>query len=262
MTTPEKKTPEKKGKLDSGGDRPKDVRPRLARRPAPAEPEALDILDELAARHRLRITGFADSGIDAQAAREIAAAVDDVLGRHQSVDLAGLAVVALPNGQVSCVRWEERADPPSGGWIVFQQLFADASDARARVPAGGRWPGSAVAGKVLERPMYTIVVHNLGELLVDSAGPDITRRAERTMITEYHRISGPWHGDTLAAVVRGYRDWRSQLGSAGSATGPLDPRSMLAAGFTEVELRPDTACGPAKVLHRVLVETMRGRPVH
>ncbi|WP_406234315.1 hypothetical protein [Nocardia sp. NBC_01009] len=37
------------------------------------------------------------------------------------------------------------------------------------------------------------------------------------------------------------------------------PRAALVEAFTEVELRGDSACGPAKILHQLVVENVRGR---
>lgn len=63
--------------------------------------------------------------------------------------------------------------------------------------------------------------------------------------------------DRLAHIVHGYRQWRNQLGGKSITKG--QSQEALVAAFAEVELCGTAACGPAKVLHRLLVESARGR---
>lgn len=109
--------------------------------------------------------------------------------------------------------------------------------------------------------------------------------AQRALITECHRVSGPWDRNNTptgvvrgyrkwwvrlsdrsffgnrfeAGVVGGYRQWRNQLGGYSIVGGCFQPCAGLVAGFVEVELRGEDACGPARVLSRLLVEAVRGR---
>ena len=108
--------------------------------------------------------------------------------------------------------------------------------------------------------MYSTIVGDLGRILEEQAGQPIRRLAQRALITEYRRISDPWGtGETLARIVGGYRRWRNQLGGNSILDGRFQPSTALVAAFAEVELRGDDACGPARVLYRLLVEGARER---
>jgi hypothetical protein len=110
--------------------------------------------------------------------------------------------------------------------------------------------------------MYSTIVGDLGRIMEGSTGRQTRRLAQRSLITEYQRINGPWGGDeTLARVVGGYRRWRDQLSCRTVVDGRFQPRAALVAAFAEVELCGDEACGPARVLCRLLVENARGRSV-
>ncbi|MEU4315348.1 hypothetical protein [Nocardia sp. NPDC024068] len=222
------------------------------------DPAALEAARALARRHGLRLTGFESSGIDPHSVAEIAAALDDLLARYPFLALGGLEVAELRSG-LTAVRWERPADGQPTARIVLQRrAFAEpgiiAEKLRAAALSARIAPGSG------ERPGYAVIVHALARIMADTAGAPVRRWAEQALITEYHRISGPWtHGDTLASVVRGYRDWREQLSGACFRRGRLAPGAALIDGFAEVELLGDRACGPAKVLHRLVVENARGR---
>ncbi|MBF6317486.1 hypothetical protein IU453_11980 [Nocardia cyriacigeorgica] len=234
----------------------KSVRTRPRRRPGPAAAAAIAVLDDLADRHGLRLVGFTDSGIDRHTAREIAAAVDLILGKHAFVDLIGLAALSMPDERFSSRHWALPAYPPSGGWIVLQPTAIPGSgDVAMEVSTASGAPVQAVT----TRPVYSALVHEFGGLLADTLDPRTLRLTEQTLLTEYRRISGPWGDKTLATVVREYRAWRDQLGRTCIEQGRLDPHNAMTVAFAEVELRADAACGPAKALHRLLIETARGR---
>ncbi|WP_280274588.1 hypothetical protein [Nocardia wallacei] len=55
-----------------------------------------------------------------------------------------------------------------------------------------------------------------------------------------------------------HRRWCDVLGG-GVVVGGFDPVAALVAAFTEVELCGAGGCGPAKVLHLLVVEGARGR---
>lgn len=241
--------------------KPVPVSPPANGKPVATDPAALEAARALAERHGLRLSGFETSGIGLPAVVQIAAAIDDIAGRYPLTRLGALEIAELPPGEVSAVRWDE---PRAGSVAVparivlrradFAAPEAIAEGLRAATRAGRIAPGSDL------RPVYATLVHDLGRLLVEAAGESTRRLAEQALITEYHRISGPWHGgDTLASVVRGYRRWRAELSGACFVEGRLDPRAALADGFAEVELRGEDACGPAKVLHRLVAERVRGR---
>ncbi|MEV6426585.1 hypothetical protein [Nocardia sp. NPDC051463] len=215
--------------------------------PVPIQPKqvetdqaAMDVARALAARHGLRIVGFETAGIGERTVLEIAAAIDDILGKYPFLDLGGIEITELGGGAVSDVKWDRAA-----GWIILDRTsVAD--------PAPSL-PGSD------EPPMYSTIVNDLGRILEATAGPRARQRAQASLITEYWRISGPWNRtDRLAHIVAGYRKWRAQLNGRSFSGSRFDSRAALIEAFTEVELRGDKACGPAKVLHQLVVENARG----
>ncbi|WP_328388353.1 WXG100 family type VII secretion target [Nocardia sp. NBC_00416] len=239
----------------------KPVPARSVGEPAATDPAALEAARAFAERHSLRLTGFETSGINVHTVGEIAAALDDILGKYPFLALGGIDIADLPAGVASIVQWDRPTDGSATARIMLRRGdFAEpaAIAERLRDAAG---PGRAALGSE-DRPVYAIVVRDLGRILVDAAGPPVWRLAEQTLITEYHRISGPWNrGDTLASVVRGYREWRDQFSGACFTRGRLDPAAASVDAFTQVELRAENACGPAKVLHRLMVESGRGHTV-
>ncbi|MFI6363639.1 hypothetical protein ACIBG0_12920 [Nocardia sp. NPDC050630] len=62
-----------------------------------------------------------------------------------------------------------------------------------------------------------------------------------------------------AATASGSEDeqWRAQLSGYGFHNGRFDPGMAVADAFTEVQTNGFEAAAPAKVLHRLLIETAR-----
>lgn len=266
---PHRKDPQPDARKPVGpGKDPKARKPR----PAPTEakhsrvrtdPDAVAAARALAARHGLRIAGFEDSGVSRRTVDEIAAAVDGILGRYPFIKPAGIEITELRDGTVSRVvsnrASDDTADAVTGGWISLDRVaVANPGLLAERVEAAVR-AGERVAGPP-EQPMYATIVRDLGRVLEATAGPHVRQSAQRSLLMEYRRISGPWdRGDTLAAIVRGYREWRAQLVRACFSGDRFDPRAAVVESFTEVELRGESACGPAKVLHRLAIEHARGQ---
>ncbi|MCP9625438.1 hypothetical protein NMK54_35435 [Nocardia otitidiscaviarum] len=223
------------------------------------DPAALAAAEELAARHGLRLAGFDTSGITGPTVHEIAAALDETLGKFPFLELGGLAIAELSGG-VSRVRYEYAGGP--GAWIVLDRAaVADPAGLPARVGTPAR--SGDLSRVFAAQPMYATIVADLGQVAAAAAGPRTSRLVQRTLIGEYHRVSGPWdRGDTLAAVTRGYRRWRAQLSGTCFTGGRLDPRATSAESFAEVELCGAGACGPAKAVHRLVVERARARSDH
>ncbi|WP_406235158.1 hypothetical protein [Nocardia sp. NBC_01009] len=242
--------------------RAKPSRNKKTRRPQPVsvkpkrvatDPAAMEVARQLATRHGLQIVGFETSGVAERTVQEIAAAVDDILGKYPFLKLGGIEISELGDA-ASDVKWKREA-----GWIILDgTVLADPAKLADIVSAATR-SGASVPGSD-ERPMYSTIVNDLGRVMEAAAGPAARKRAHATLIAEYRRISGPWdRTDTLAQIVAGYRKWRAQL-SGRCFSGPrFEPRAALIEAFTEVELCGDKACGPAKVLHQLVVETARGR---
>lgn len=254
---PVRKGPDDKSRKKAAG-------PERDRPPISTDPRALETAREMAERHGIQLAGFETSGIGVHTVSEIAAALDDILGRYPFIEVGGIEVGEFGRRRVSRVGWNRDGDESEQAhgerpWLLLDRtLVANparlAAQARAATRAGCTVRGSA------ERPMYSAVVGDLGHMLEALAGPYPRRSAQRALIAEYHRISGPWAGrDTLTQVVDGYRDWRNQLGDGNSVEGGFEPRAALEAAFVEVELHGTAACGPAKVLHLLMVESARGR---
>ncbi|MEV2218652.1 hypothetical protein AB0E01_02085 [Nocardia vinacea] len=228
----------------------------------PTDAAALAAAQDLADRHGLRIVGFDTSGIGREMVAQLAAAIDDILGKYPFVDLGGIEITDLA-GQISRVTrarvHEEPESATTGSWILLDRtLVANPARFSEKVYVAIQ-SGISVTGSE-ERPMYSTIVGDLGRIMEGQAGQRIRQLAQRSLITEYQRINGPWDAEnTLARIVGGYRRWRDQLGGSSIVEGRFEPRAALAAAFAEVELRGDDACGPARVLHRLLVEGARGR---
>ncbi|WP_157574207.1 WXG100 family type VII secretion target [Nocardia jejuensis] len=224
---------------------------------------ALAAAQDMAARHGLRLTGFDTSGISEHTVTDIATALDDVLGKYPFLGLGGIEITDLGDGRISRVA-RDRADTDTaaahgGPWILLDRaLVADRTRLGETVCTAVQ-SGELVTGS-RDRPMYSVILTDLGVILERSAGATTRQLAQRALITEYRRINGPWdHRNTLASIVGGYRLWRNQLTGNSIAEDRFQPRAALVAAFVEVELSADTASGPARVLYRLLVETARGR---
>lgn len=217
-------------------------------------------------------------------AREIAAAVDNILRQYPFLDLCGIEMADLDGTVSRVVRDRPVDDARTAAWIVLDRISTANSTVAETIRTATEFRQPA-ADSSDERPMHSTVVRELGQILEKAAGPRIRQLAQRAQITEYHRVSGPWdRNNTLAGVVRGYRKWCAQLsgrsflgnrfqarimggyrwwrdwlGGNSIADGWFRPHAALAAAFAEMELRGDDPCGPARVLYRLLIEGARGR---
>ncbi|WP_327098964.1 hypothetical protein OIE68_09320 [Nocardia vinacea] len=228
----------------------------------PTDAAALAAAQELADRYELRIVGFDTSGIGQEMVAQLAAAIDDILGKYPFIDLGGIEITELGDriSEVSRDRGDDGSESASTGSLILldRALVANPAQFSEKVYAAIQ-SGNSVAGSE-ERPMYSTIVGDLGRIMENQAGPSVRRLAQRSLITEYRRINGRWDArDTLARIIGGYRRWRDQLGGNSIVDGRFQPRAALIAAFAEVELRDDDACGPARVLYRLLVEGARGR---
>ncbi|WP_433733148.1 hypothetical protein ACQP0C_12875 [Nocardia sp. CA-129566] len=216
---------------------------------AETDTEAMRIAREMAARHNLEIRGFESSGIHADTVREMAAALDAMVGRY-TVPLHGIEIADLAGApsRVENRNTEAESDDPAP-WIMLD---------RAAVANPRMLTGSTVAVPHStrptrpDRPMYTTILRALGGALDLAGGFRARTEAQRTLITEYLRVRGA-KGDTLARVVSGYKRWRSALSDNCFRNGVFAPAAALAEAFAAVELDGDAASGPAKTLHRLLV---------
>ncbi|MFI6361169.1 hypothetical protein ACIBG0_00320 [Nocardia sp. NPDC050630] len=247
-------------------DQKRDDKPRKKKRESgvvrvPTDASALAAAQALADRHGLRLVGFETSGIGPEMVTQLAAAIDDILGKYPFIELHGIEITDLGDriSEVTRNRGDESESASTGSWILLDRaLVANPAQFSEKVRAAIQ-SGESVAGSE-ERPMYSTIVGDLGRIMAEQAGRPVWRMAQRSLITEYRRLEGPWNsGETLASIVGGFRRWRDQLGGNRVADGRFQPRSALVAAFAEVELRGEDACGPARVLYRLLVEGARGR---
>jgi hypothetical protein len=234
---------------------------RVAAAPAVTTTDVLALARELAARHNVRTEGFDTPGIGVDTVRELASAVDRMLDAYPFLALGGIEITDLGGAAVSRTEWDRPdADLGRGKQPPWLQLDRDAvrnpDEFSEKTSAAQRLDDATP--NYTERVVYSAVIGEFGGIMTVAAGPRPLRAAQHFLITEYHRISGPWAGrDTLAQVVGGYRQWRAQLGTAGVAGDTFRPSKALVAAFTEVELHGKAACDPAKVLHRLLLESAR-----
>ncbi|WP_280423892.1 hypothetical protein [Nocardia carnea] len=241
---------------------PKASREPVRPPPPVTEPAALRVIEELAARHGLQIIGFDIAGLDEPAAREIAAAVDQVLEQHRTIDLRVLEIADSADGLPARLERAAVSDADQlelrAAHIVLDRAAATDPGLRAAAiqrAIGDRRP----APGAMDRSLYAMVVRELGRALSAAGDHAAHRPAQRTLIAEYLRIAGPEHaGDPLGRIVSGYRHWRDRL-SGCSPTTRFDPGAALVEAFTEVELHSDRASPPATALHRLLVDTAKQR---
>ncbi|MFF0453600.1 hypothetical protein [Nocardia africana] len=225
----------------------KDTAPKPSPRPVTSD-EAMQIIDAMAARHHLRVTGFETSGITTQTALEIAEAVDTVLPKY-SLPLRGIAVAAVGD-ELSRVENRARAAAPKP-WIVLDNAaVADPGVLSGRDRTRDR------PVEFANRAVHARMLRDLGQVVDLVGGFRARTMVQRALITEYLRVTGT-DGRTLAHVTDGYRRWRDQLGEYCFRNGVLDPGRALSAGFARVEQGGVQAPGPAKVLHRLLLTMAR-----
>ncbi|GGL06364.1 WXG100 family type VII secretion target [Nocardia jinanensis] len=206
---------------------------------------AARLVGELAERYGVRGFGFDTPGIPDEVLIEVAAAVGDLLPRYPMIGLSAIGFGELPDlvhhdGFPHCPRITlsyRAATAPAD----LHQLITDAEQA-----------GLFAAG-CAERPVYSLVVRELGALL-DSIGAHRARTgAQRALITAYLSQADPHEKYSLRRTVTGYRRWRAQLPGRSFHGRQLDPGPALSEAFTGVVLAPGRAAPPAHVLSHLLV---------
>ncbi|MEU2032946.1 hypothetical protein [Nocardia amamiensis] len=195
------------------------------------ESEAVRVVREMAARHSLEVVGFETASIDAQAVREVASALDDLLAKYP-IPLRGLEITERRDEvNPQSVRNHPSRTEPSGEpalWIVLDR--SSLVPPAGSVPREGRRRG--LRRRSAERPVYVAVVREFAGAL-DIAGSFRARQeAMRALVAE-------------------------SLRGGGGGQGLLDPGRALVEGFTEVVLRGERAGELAKALHGALVKMAR-----
>ncbi|MET8873294.1 hypothetical protein [Nocardia sp. NPDC004604] len=192
------------------------------------EPPAHQIAVEMAARHELEITGFHAARVDIYAVREIAAAIDDMLGKYP-IALRGIAITD-PDDGVGAVRGGSSETPRSKSRAIWMVLHGPTL-ATLVPPTGNAPPRRWLRRRrTADRPVYAAVVREFGCALEVAGDFRARQEAQRRLVTE------------------------SLRGGADLAYSPLDPGPALVDAFTEVALYGDRAGKLAKALHDMLVK--------
>ncbi|WP_026343692.1 hypothetical protein [Nocardia sp. BMG111209] len=239
-------TPER----DTRRKRPVDAGP--AKQKAP-DPEVLELIREMAARHRLLIEGFESWWIGIDAAENLVAVIDHMVPRFPDI-LRGIAIAQRPGARSRI----DSADRPGNRPALWLVLDPDGmADPRRLLH------GAPVVAELSDKheadPIRVTVVREFGRALDLIAGPPARRAAQRTLLLEFLRISGA-RRDSVQRMITEYRGWRSELGDHCFADGVLDPAAALVNAFAEVELgEPRQAHPAARALHRLLTSVAEQR---
>ncbi|MEV0362013.1 hypothetical protein [Nocardia fusca] len=190
--------------------------------------DAIRLAKDMARRHGLRIRGFETAGLETEVVQQIAAALNDLLGKY-TVALYGIEVTEQRDDTIRRERKKAAesgsAEPPPV-WITVERAELASPGAGGTGPTRRRFRRAGAAG----RPAYTAVVRAFAAAL-DEAG-DYRARQEAWRILMAGSLSG---GPDIGA-------------------GLLDPGRALVEGFVEVELHGKRAGEPAKELHRALLK--------
>ncbi|MGW4767777.1 hypothetical protein ACWEO2_06995 [Nocardia sp. NPDC004278] len=215
---------------------------------------------KLADRHDLELVGFDDPTVDGYTIREVAAALDDVLTQYPYVDLRQIAIAESAESATR-LEWDWVAGA-TGPEPFTRRIVLDTVVARNPAVFAEYIRSATHSGKLARgsdrRPVYSTMVRELGHAL-DVAGNFHARQAAQdALIAEFTRTRG-----TAASAHAGtgsnseYEQWRAQLSGYGFHNGSFDPGMAVADAFTEVQINGAEAAAPAKVLHRLLVDTAR-----
>ncbi|MGW6331759.1 hypothetical protein [Nocardia rhamnosiphila] len=190
--------------------------------------DAVRLAKDMARRHGLRIRGFETAGLETEVVHQIAAALNDLLGKY-TVELYGIEVTEQRDDTIRRERKKAAesgsAEPPPV-WITLERAELAGAGAVGSGPTRRRFRRAGATG----RPAYTAVVRAFAAAL-DEAG-DYRARQEAWRILMAGSLSG---GPDIGA-------------------GLLDPGRALVEGFVEAELHGKRAGEPAKELHRALLK--------
>ncbi|WP_327100857.1 hypothetical protein OIE68_19910 [Nocardia vinacea] len=215
---------------------------------------------KLAERHDLELVGFDDPSVDGYTIREIAAALDDVLTQYPYVDLRQIAIAESADAATR-LEWDWVAGAtgpePFTRRIVLDTVVARNPGVFAEYIRSATHSGKLARGSD-RRPVYSTMVRELGHAL-DVAGSFRARQAAQdALIAEFTRTRGTAPRDKADTASNSeYEQWRAQLSGYGFHDGRFDPGMAVADAFTEVQINGSEAAAPAKVLHRLLVDTAR-----
>lgn len=235
-----------------------------ARHPWAADGAALGenalLARKMAERHDLQLVGFDDPTIDGYTIREVAAALDDVLTQYPYVDLRQIAIAESAESATR-LEWDWVAGAtgpePFTRRIVLDTVVARNPSVFAEYIRTATHSGKLARGSD-RRPVYSTMVRELGHALDVTGSFRARQAAQDALIAEFTRTRGTAPREQAATASNSeYEQWRAQLSGYGFHNGRFDPGMAVADAFTEVQINGAEAAPPAKVLHRLLVETAR-----
>lgn len=223
----------------------------------PADPKVSQFLERaLTDRHNLQVVGFDTPGIDLGTLRAIAQALDDVLTEHPYLTLPEF-VIGECGENVTRLEWDW-VPGAHGPTPTIKCLTLDTAVSRGfgvstdSVHAGKKTGG--LAREREKRPVYSMIVRELGCALDIIGGFGGRPAAQKILITEYFSMCGDSRFDnSLGNIVRGFMQWRGQLSGEGFPNGRFDPGTALPEAFVEVQLNNEEASAPAHALRSLLV---------
>ncbi len=209
-----------------------------------SDPIIARLVRALAERHGVQVAGFDSPGLQLPGVQDFVNAVDRVLTDYPMIALDVVAVAEL-DAEFGIVRWS--CEPPDSR-DGTKSMTLDRRTAQA-APATGR---TMESDEPAPPDIYPATLRAFGRALDAAGGGAARRQAQRALIAEYLHTQAPLDR-TLAAVVRGYRDWRAEL--AGNATAPneFDVDEALGVAFAAVVQHGEKAGIQARLLHAVLV---------
>ncbi|WP_280442730.1 hypothetical protein [Nocardia brasiliensis] len=240
----------------AGPHRPPPSEPRPTPRVISPRDKPIPHIQRLIERHHLECAGFDTSGLVPALVQEFAAAVDTFLTYYPVIAPTRVVVDHLaPNCLVRVLR-QSTADPrrPFTWHLVLNVDVATQPARLATITNQMASAGSSVAGTA-ERPVFVATLRELGSAL-DIAGNHLARNvAQRALISEYLLADTNYRRSRFTDVVRRYKRWRDQLCGHSFDNGCFNPPKALAWAFADVVVNGPRATEPAKVLHRLLVDT-------
>lgn len=241
-TDPQHRTPPRPN--TPSGDKARERDRRGTRERPASDPSIVRLARALAERHSVQVAGFDSPGLQLAAVQDFVTAVDRVLTDYPMIALDIVAVAELDD-EFGIVRWScEPPDDRDGTTsMTLDRRTAQTSTATGR---------TTESDEPTPPDIYPATLRAFGRAL-DAAGGGVARRqAQRALIAEYLHTQAPLDS-TLAAVVRGYRDWRAELAGNATAPGEFDVDEALGIAFATVVQHGETAGIQARLLHAVLV---------
>lgn len=213
-----------------------------------------EIAAALVARHGITVEGF-DATVDPRVARDMVQAVDDMLIKYPQIDLRRISITDMgdspsfaesrpnmdPNGKVYTEFIINRSHITD--WDEINETYREA----VRIgyhPAAPERSG-----------MYAKIIHEIGHAMEDAGGM-LRGDTAKAALRQAWRESHPLEADNDPAGTQ-YGSWLRQLSDysfMGNTQKVLNVSEALPEAFAEVELNPNAASDPARVLHKLLVD--------